>query len=113
MELRKLLAVAALSLAILFGVGVSTDAAASPDYTAFCASLEQSQAQLDTQVADFDASVAAQQAQINAYDAVLGPEYDAVLASYRAALVNGSVAYHAQAALAQSQINMGLALYGC
>jgi len=111
-SVRRILVVTALAASLLVGAG-SAVAQDAPDYSAFCASLEQSQVQLDAQVAQFNASIAQARAQIDAYDAVLGPEYDVIFANARAYYATAEVSFDTQVALAQAQIDAGNALYGC
>lgn len=112
MSIRKALAISGLSVALLLGAG-SASAQDDPDYTAFCTSLNEQGTALDAQVAQFDASIAASLAQVDALDAQLPAAYDAVLNSYRAYITTSSVSYHTQVAVAEAQIEAGLALYGC
>jgi len=110
--IRRLLVVAALAASVLVGAG-SAAAQDAPDFSAQCDAYAQWQTGLDAQVAQFDASIAQQRAQIDAYDAVLGPAYDLILANYRAQLNAAEVTFDTQVALAQTQINAGNALFGC
>ena len=110
--IRRFLVVAAVAASLLVGAG-SAVAQDDPDFTAQCASLEQSQVQLDAQVAQFNASIAQARAQIDAYDAVLGPAYDVIFANARAYYATAEVSFNTQVALAQAQIDAGNAIYGC
>lgn len=111
--IRRYAAVLLMSVALIAGVAGTAQAQDAPDYTAQCNELAGMQVQLDAQVAEFEASIEASRVQIDALDAVLGPDFDAMLDSYRAYLDASEATFMARVSSAQAMIDAGLTAYNC